>query len=287
MPVVEFVKENVLKNPKIKPILSEASYFAKQTVARMEWVDPFKEVFPEVEFETTAYCNRKCEYCPNVEFERFGASDGFYMKEEVFETLIQQLADIGFKGQIAPHLYGEPLTDPRIVRWITHMRKMLPEVRIKIVTNGDFLNKEKFDQLLDAGLDVLFLSKHSDKLRKGSRELLESLPEDIKEKHIVYNDFYTDYHNDQTMFTNRGGEVELKSEKSGRPPIMCVYATYPVINTHGDLTLCCQDFHSKHINGNIMERHLRDIWWDPKNIELRTRIYQGHFDIPICKDCRM
>ena len=42
--------------------------------------NPFNKIFSEIEFESTAYCNRKCNYCPNVEFERFGDDENFLMK---------------------------------------------------------------------------------------------------------------------------------------------------------------------------------------------------------------
>ena len=41
----------------------------KKSLARMEIMNPFRTIFKEVEFETLAYCNRKCEYCPNVDWE--------------------------------------------------------------------------------------------------------------------------------------------------------------------------------------------------------------------------
>ena len=123
--------------------------------------NPFNKMFKELEFETTSYCNRKCDYCPNVEFERFGEDENFLMKQEVFETLIDQLVDLKFTGLISPHLYGEPLSDHRMLSWAEHIKKKLPECRLKIVTNGDFLDKNNFKNFIDAGVDIFYISKHS------------------------------------------------------------------------------------------------------------------------------
>ena len=259
----------------------------KKQLARSGLVDPFKSLFKEIEFETTSYCNRKCNYCPNVEYERFGADSDFFMPENIFKTLIQQLKDMQFEGKIAPHLYGEPLIDPRMVEWIAYMRKHLPSSKLKIVTNGDYLTENKYKALRSAGLDVLFISKHSKKLKKATLKLLDSLSKDELEEHIVLNDFYTDFNDDQSMFTNRGGDIEIEKKQNSLPPIWCGYATYPVINTFGDIVLCCQDYQNLYISGNIMERHLHDIWWDPKNINLRRRIFQGYYDLDICQNCKM
>jgi sulfatase maturation enzyme AslB (radical SAM superfamily) len=128
--------------------------------------NPFNKLFSEIEFESTAYCNRKCNYCPNVEYERFGADENFLMKQEVFETLINQLVDLRFTGLISPHLYGEPLSDHRILAWSKFIKEKLPKSRLKIVTNGDFLNKDNFRDFIAAGVDIFYISKHSKLLKK-------------------------------------------------------------------------------------------------------------------------
>ena len=89
------------------------------------------------------------------------------------------------------------------------------------------------------------------------------------------------------MINTRGGEVVVKRPAEKKQPVNCVYATYPVINVFGDLVLCCQDYKSNYVFGNIAERHLRDLWFDPNNIELRRRIFQSHFDLEICQKCYM
>ena len=249
--------------------------------------DPFNKLFSEIEFESTAYCNRKCNYCPNVEYERFGADENFLMKQEVFETLINQLVDLRFTGLISPHLYGEPLSDHRILSWSKFIKEKLPKSRLKIVTNGDFLNKDNFRDFIAAGVDIFYISKHSKQLKKPCRQMLEDLDQKIFKKHILVQDFFTDFNQNQSMFTNRGGLVELKKEIQKKPPVNCSYSTYPVINVFGDLILCCQDFDNNYVFGNIMDRTLKDIWFDKRNIELRKRIYDYKFDLKICKDCKM
>lgn len=249
--------------------------------------NPFNNMFKVIEFETTSYCNRKCEYCPNVDFERFGDDESFFMKEKVFKTLIDQLSEVNFNGLISPHLYGEPMSDHRMLSWSKHIKEKLPNARLKIVTNGDFLNQENFKEYLNVGVDIFYISKHAKALKKPCRELLKNLDKDLFKKHILVQDFYSDFYDNQKMFTNRGGSIELDEGNDKKPPVNCSYATYPVINTYGDLILCCQDFHNKYMFGNIMDRKITDIWMDEKNIKLRKRIYDYKLDLKICRDCKM
>ena len=248
--------------------------------------NPFNKMFKVVEFETTAYCNRKCSYCPNVDFERFGDEEKFFMKDEVFKALILQLSELNFNGMISPHLYGEPMSDPRMLSWSEHIKKKLPTAKLKIVTNGDFLNKKNFNDYLNAGVDIFYISKHAKALKKPCRDLLNDLDKNILKKHILVQDFYKDFNSQQEMFTNRGGSIGL-NESNKKAPVNCSYATYPVINTYGDIILCCQDFHNKYMFGNIMKAKIGEIWFDQENIELRKRIYDYKLDLKICRDCKM
>lgn len=259
----------------------------KITLSRLNIRNPFNKMFEAIEFESTAYCNRKCNYCPNVDYERFGSEENFLMKEEIFENLLSQLVDLNFKGMISPHLYGEPMSDHRLLDWVKRIRKNLPETYIKIVTNGDFLNKYNYKAYIEAGVSIFYISKHGKKLKKSCRDLLESLPKKEITKNFLIQDFYSDFNEDQSMFTNRGGSIDLKKDKKKRPPVNCSYATYPVINVFGDLILCCQDFHNNYVFGNIMDNHLKDIWFSKKNIELRKRIYDYKLDLKICQECQM
>jgi hypothetical protein len=36
-----------------------------------------------------------------------------------------------------------------------------------------------------------------------------------------------------------------------------------------------------------MEKPLKEIWFDEKNIKLRKRIYDYKLDLKICKNCKM
>jgi 2-deoxy-scyllo-inosamine dehydrogenase (SAM-dependent) len=259
----------------------------RKSAARLGVINPFRDLFKEIEFETLAYCNRKCNYCPNVDYERFGEMENFFMKEEIFLTLIDQLVELEFQGELAPHLYGEPMADPRLAHWVAHVRTKLPQSRVKIVTNGDFLNQKSYKELINSGVDYFVVSKHGKSFKRGFSQLYDSLEEKERKRHFVVRDFFGDYEKDQEMMNNRGGDVSLENPTKKKPPVNCVYATYPVINVFGDLVLCCQDYKNNYVFGNIMDTHLRDLWYDPSNIELRKRVFRSQFDLEICQNCLM
>jgi cyclic pyranopterin phosphate synthase len=267
----------------------EAKRFVKKVLTRTTLWDPFRKPFTGIEFETTAYCNRKCSYCPVSSYDRTGPLDGRYMKEEVFEKMVSDLQSFHFRGLIAPHLYGEPLTDPRLTKWMGVLRKSLPDATIKVVTNGDYLNEKKYKDLIEAGVNYFNISKHGATLPKALTDLIDSLPADEKKKRFNILDFYNDFKEEQNMLNTRGGDVTLKPSqlKKKRNPIACSFVVYPVLNTYGDIILCCNDYHNDHVFGNIMDRPLLELWQDPKNLELRRRIFKAYYDLPICQNCYM
>jgi MoaA/NifB/PqqE/SkfB family radical SAM enzyme len=267
----------------------DAKRFVKKALVRSGLWDPFRKPFKALEFETTAYCNRKCSYCPVSLYDRTGPLDGRYMKEDVFLKMVGDLESFQFSGLIAPHLYGEPLTDPRLTKWMSILRKSLPRSTIKVVTNGDFLDKKKFDDLIAAGVNYFNISKHGATLPKALIELIDSLTPQERKKRFNVLDFYQDYKNQQSMLNTRGGEVHLRHQslQKKRNPIACSFVVYPVLNTYGELILCCNDYHNDHTFGNIMEQHLLDLWNSPKNMEVRKRIFKAYFDLPICQNCYM
>ena len=242
--------------------------------------------FNNLEMEATTFCNRKCTYCPNSQFERFGPEEDFYMPDPIFEKIISDLALNNYSGIIAPHHYGEPLSDPSIYEKIKFINRKIPNAKIKIVTNGDYLNSEIYQKLLDYGISILNISKHSKKLEPECNELLDKIktyPEKHRVKPMVF-DFWGDYMKDQESLFNRGGSIK-KIKKAQHKPIKCVYASYPVINVYGDMILCCQDYESKYILGNVMQTSIYEIWRNPENMKLRERIMRSSFDIEICQNC--
>lgn len=256
----------------------------KRALALPYSLSRIKNSFNEIEVETISFCNRKCSYCPNVSLDRFNSDGSVLMDDNLLEEIFNQLKDIKFKGIFSPHMYGEPLLDPRIVNIIEKINKL--GAKSKIVTNGDYLTINLLDKLLNAGLKILYISKHSPKLSSAARNSIEYLKSKSNlNLEFKVLDFYTDFNTDRKMVGNRGGNLDIETKK--KPPIMCPYVLYPVIDVNGTLVLCCQDFNSDYQLGNVSERHISEIWDDPMNVSIRRNVFLGKFDLSICKQCLM
>jgi MoaA/NifB/PqqE/SkfB family radical SAM enzyme len=113
----------------------------------------FRDSVTMVEIEVFSYCNRRCWFCPNAVVDRFGAKE--YMPEALYLRIVEQLAEIDYRGTISYSRYNEPLADRIILRRLEQARRRLPGATLHTNTNGDYLTRAYLDDLVAAGLNSL------------------------------------------------------------------------------------------------------------------------------------
>ena len=237
-----------------------------------------KYFFYSVAFEISTYCNRKCWYCPNVDNE----TPKEFMPWEIFEKAIEELKSLKYSGVIVYHLYNEPLYDERLVEFIKYTKQNLPKALTILNTNGDLLTLEKAKELVNSGLDKIVATVH-DKNPDRNLERLKPVKELLKSKMILQssNDLYLE---------NRGGEIDISKSEKKLKELNKKRCNTPIkginIRKNGDIILCCNDYYSKHVMGNIMNDTILNIYYSPfyKNIREKLLI-NNEVILPICKKC--
>lgn len=121
--------------------------------------DLFAKSVKRFEVETHSYCNRRCDYCPNVVGDRLG--DNKRMADHIWDMIISNLADISYPHNMVFTSYNEPLADRIIIDRVRQARENLPRARLMIYSNGDYLNAKYLEELAAAGLDYLHVSIHT------------------------------------------------------------------------------------------------------------------------------
>lgn len=119
----------------------------------------FKSAVRTVDIEIFKQCNRRCPYCPNSIYDR--RSENEFLPETLFERVISDFAQIEYFGQINFSGYNEPLMHfDVLVERIKHARARLPNARLAIYTNGDYLTADAFNTLDAIGVDMINVSVH-------------------------------------------------------------------------------------------------------------------------------
>ena len=107
----------------------------------------------KVYIEPTVACNLDCITCFRNDWEQPIGK----MTEETFEHIFNGLK----KMDPVPSVYfggiGEPLFHQETIEWIRRIKKELG-VKVELITNGTTLTEKKTRELIDTGLDVLWVS---------------------------------------------------------------------------------------------------------------------------------
>ena len=107
--------------------------------------------------EPTNICNANCVFCGYQYQERPKTTMSF----EAFKTVIDQYAALGGGRLSLTPMVGDALIDPQLVDKITYASQF-PQLRpIFLYTNAILLTREKFEQLVDAGVESLAISMTS------------------------------------------------------------------------------------------------------------------------------
>jgi radical SAM protein with 4Fe4S-binding SPASM domain len=233
--------------------------------------------FLGIEIEINHHCNLACDYCPNSNSKRISQGN---MSIENFLIILNQLKDINYNGRISYHFYNEPLLHPQLEEFIFLSKKILPNTRSEIFTNGILLNEAKFHSLRLAGTDKFTVTQHQGISNLAFNQTLQKLNEEEK-KIIKY------YDHSELTYSNRGGLVNYGKKLTEPSKRTCLIPTCSlVVTVNGSIVACYEDYKEKNIMGNIFQEHIKDIWNKPKYQQFREDLKQGlRYKYEVCKTC--
>jgi len=236
------------------------------------------DFFNDITIETATECNRRCEYCPNSFSDRSRPESAVKMPTSLYESIIQQLAEIRFDGRISPHGYGEPLLDERLPDLVAFTHRLLPRSKIWIYTNGDFLTAPRYRELVDAGVSRFVITQHEGEMSPAIRDLFSYIERNRRQADILYMRIEKGV----TPLSNRGGLVNPGVRRNPR----CGDPDNPlVIDAEGHVVVCANDYYGRVKLGNIGERRLLDIWKSTKFKDIRRDLRNRHYTLSICLSC--
>jgi MoaA/NifB/PqqE/SkfB family radical SAM enzyme len=106
----------------------------------------------KVYIEPTNGCNLDCVTC----FRNAWETNIGRMSEAIFATILAGLAQIDPLPTVYFGGIGEPMFHQRTVDWIAQVKQL--GARVELITNGTLLTEQRSRQLIDAGLDLLWVS---------------------------------------------------------------------------------------------------------------------------------
>lgn len=273
--------------------------------------------FPShIEIEITNCCQLSCKMCPHRIMKR---PKGFM----TLKTLRRILAEAtGRTRTCYMHMIGEPLLHPDLIGMIKMVNAA--HIRTSISTNAILLDSGMAHNLYSSGLNELTLALDSlrpaiyEKYRTGADHKLvmthidqaiqirRDTPNSTTELElqlIVMKDNAADVEPFKAKYKPllKGiGHLNIKgfSTFAGHVPDFGVGKTASrrkscgklnrsiAVQWNGDLVVCCRDYESFTLMGNINNSTIKEIFNSPKYDVLRAALKARDFGtIPFCKEC--
>ena len=296
---------------------------------RKKWEEnPKRQIvgnFPlHLDLEVSRRCNLRCPMCPRtIKMERGEKLEEGDMSFELFKKIVDEGSKNGLYS-IKLNYLGEPLICkdlPKMVRYA----KQRGIIDVMFNTNGVLLTEKTSEELIDAGLDKIFISFDSpfkeryEKIRVGAKfdkvvENVKTLVKMRSEKKtlsplirvsmvvmkenkdevldyiklwssIVDLIGFADYVNPQGM--DKEERYAVKLEKHSNFICSQLYQRL-FVHYDGKIGLCCVDYDAEIGLGNAWKDNIRDVWLGEKMQRIRKLHTRGESDkIPLCKRCHL
>ena len=260
-----------------------------------------------VEVETSRYCNRQCEWCPNQSLKNRTVQE--LLPWAHLERVVCSLAVARYRGWFAFHNYNEPLANPRLLEELRFVRRLLPDAKPTIYTNGDKLTAKLFDHLVSAGLFQMRLTIYPKNQRSSNPShdtlwawlkrhpflglkmwdlvtarqgpaLVHAGPPEL----ILISPHVTQYY-------DRGGTISWLSLQGRTKPCFLTSNSLS-IDYLGNIKMCCNVVtghvpHEAYVLGNVACDDVVEVWNSRRFRKIREQHERADWSsTPICGTCR-
>ena len=239
--------------------------------------------FQSIEIETINRCNGKCSFCPINIYD--DSRPYTKMKTKLFESIIDQLSMMNYRGRVSLFSNNEPLLDKRIVNFAEYTYEHLPEACKIIYTNGTLLNRDIFKNLVKY-LDILCIDVYfDDDIRDViTNELIEVFTLCQASEHLK-NTVMIQFISRQAIRNNRGGQSKNRHNVYRvKSPCMLPFIQM-IVRPDGKLSLCCNDALGKNTLGDLNSETLIDAWNNHNYRDIREKIAFGRQNVDFCRYC--
>lgn len=254
---------------------------------------PFEAVPKHVSIELTSHCNRDCWFCP-----RWGDRSGkrkdaegnpviAFMPTEHVLSLMRQVWEMGYRGNMNFHHLSEPFIDKRLIPLARKAKEI--GFRVIVHTNGDTLRASKemaagavdvFDEITVGLYDY---GSQDERLHEeefwvehlaGARHLHFTRHEIVFPRHCV------DERGPRMADARRAVEM-------ARPHPCEMVREHLIVHYDGNIALCCEDYPDQFNLGNAFDVPLREIWWGARRKDVIDRLSRpgGRLNFPLCAEC--
>jgi len=185
--------------------------------------------------------------------------------------IMDELAASGYEGSICFHIYNEPTIDPRLFMFIQYAKKKMPGCKVRIYSNGYYLNQMMIEEFHDVGADVFTTTGY------GVEEYERLISLNVKYPFsVVWGNL------DERMDWYKDENIGQKMDHPG----CYTFLSQVCIYSNGEIGTCCLDYETPYKLGNVFEKSLQEILSDKKIISFQDELINGNRSrFPLCRNC--
>jgi len=246
---------------------------------------PFWE---NLEIDIQSACNRDCEFCPRfsdrsgIRKDKKGNQIITQMPTEKVYHLINQAAQLNYKGKIKLHRLSESLLDKRYLEFAKYIKSK--GLRLLENTNGDVLRaNEKLCQQLDGIIEHITIGLYDYKNEQEKQAEIAFWRTRFKKTQVAFS------FPPEKCIIRQGAKVYTDIIKdSSALDLPCTQPNRMfLIRYDGNVQLCCEDDGCHFDLGNAFEQSLQEIWWSSKHIKIAKTLEKsrGRHQFKRCSQC--
>ncbi len=272
-----------------------------------------------MQLEVANACNFRCKMCPAHGMRSKGTRKVGFMDWDLFRKIVDEAAE-EFPGMhIIPQGAGESFMHPKFPQMLGYL-KAADNFRIGFNTNGALLNEKLMNLIVDLEIDDFGFSidafdaetfkditgkdsyekvkanvhrlREIKSEKKASRPRLRVLMVEMDEnrdKIDNYLDYWLQFVDEAVIQMERVENGRTAADhyipETKREPCMHLWNTV-FVQWDGDMVICCDDWESRQVLGNLKDTTIRSLWYGDKMKEKREIHLKGQFDkIDICEEC--
>jgi len=193
------------------------------------------------------------------------------LDSKIIYYVLDTLKKYSYNKSLQFNSYNEPLVDDRLIEFIKYANKQCGINDIIMTTNGIYLNQQKLDELIEAGIKLIRITIYFHETREKIKSLKSSIP-------LLYNSESIDGLDGRLEIYTRNDYYNFRSCSAPLGQI--------IIRKTGDIVLCCADWNDTCLFGNLYKQTLEEILTSEKVKTIYTNLKNNNHDIlEICKRC--
>ncbi|REK63555.1 MAG: hypothetical protein DWQ49_02800, partial [Bacteroidetes bacterium] len=163
-------------------------------------------------------------------------------------------------------------------------RIYLPDATLECNTNGDPLNDQYAFDLMNAGLDMLYVNLYDGPEQAPVFEQMLNRWRGRYKLRVHYGEDHG------LILNNRGGNIDWikidDNDVESLRGLPCHYPFYKMfVDWNGDVLFCANDWGREHVVGNLLQQSMQEVWFSKPMNKIRKKLIAGNRDFSPCNKC--